>query len=168
MPAEFPEEVPEEARGDIPVSLASNPPPGARPGFTGGILAFFVRLFQRRHPGNFDFEVGPWQSPDVNITAFRGNNPPRPLTNNSCSKGILVYCYVFNRADKCTFAGQLAAVQQAIAMVSDYIRNDYRCTNPNCLQETGELVWFGIKCETTRPTGDSGAVLVRFRCVPEL
>ena len=153
--------------GDVPAA-DPNPPAGARPGPIGAILAFFVRLFQRKHPGGFDFEVGPWQSPDVNITGFPGNNPPRPLTNNSCSKGILVYCYAFNWADKCSFAGQLAALQDAIDQVSDYIKNNYRCTNPNCLQETGELVWFGIKCYRNRPTGDGAAVLVRFRCVPEL
>lgn len=132
------------------------------------VLGFLNRLFRKKHPGNFDFEAGSWRMPDVNITDYVGNNPPRPLTNNSCSESIYVYCYVFNRAPQCTFAGQMAALAQATDKVAVYIRDDYKCTNENCLQEIGELVWFGINCAKLPPTGDGGAVLVRFRCVPEL
>ncbi len=160
--------MPEELFAPVLQNPAIAAPPSAIGRLFELVLAFLNRFFGKKHPGNFDAEIGSWRLPDVNITDFTGNVPPRPLNNNSCSKHIYVYCYVFNRAAQCTFAGQMAALAQATGKVAEYIRDDYNCTNPNCLQEVGELVWFGFKCTRFAPTGDSAAVLVRFRCVPEL
>lgn len=125
------------------------------------------RIFGKRHPADFDAEYGSFEFPEVNITEGAGGNMPRPLINRSCKKGILVYCYVSNRTPKCSFVGQLAALQDAIGQVSQYLQNDYRCENECCLQEIGELVWFGFGCRRFE-TADYAAVLVRFRCIPEL
>ena len=147
-------------------------PPRATVGFATRLSEVFLgalnRLFRKRHPGNFDAEYGSWQAPDINITPGTGLNVPRPLINRGCKTGILVYCYVSNPTPRCSFLGQLAALNQAIDQVAAYLRDDYRCENRNCLQEVGELVWFGFGCSRVLGLSDYAGVLVRFRCVPEL
>ena len=130
------------------------------------VLSFLNRLFRKRHPGDFDHEFGSWQSPDVNLTA--GGNAPRPLVNRDCDKSILVYAFVSNPTPKCSLVGQLAALQQATDQVARYLRDNYRCENPDCLQEIGQTLWFGLDCGTFPGPADQGAVLVRFYCVTEL
>lgn len=131
------------------------------------IIGFLIRLFRRRHPGKFDFEVGSWRLPDVNLTQGIGVIVPRPLINRSCDKSILVYCFVSNPVAKCTLPGQFAALQQAIDQVAAYLRDHYHCENPNCLQEIAEPVWFGLDCGQFPGPADEGAVLVRFYCTIE-
>ena len=160
--------MPDELFAPILQNPAIAAPPSAIGRLFEPIREFLNRFFGKKHPGYFDVEIGSCRLPDVNITNFVGNVPPRPLNNNSCTKHIYVYCYVFNRAPQCTFAVQMAALAQATGKGAEYIRDDYNCTNENFLQEVGDLVWFGFKCAKLAPVGDGAAVLVRFRCVPEL
>jgi hypothetical protein len=131
-------------------------------------LRLLNRLIRKRHPAGFDFEVGSFEFPDVNITRGAGGNMPRPLISRDCDKGVLVYCFVSNPTDRCSFLGQLIALFQAIDQVAQYLRDEFQCKNPCCLQEAGELVWFGLDCGRATGPSDDAAVLVRFRCIPEL
>ena len=152
--------------------LKQNPPNRSSAGFLTLLFevlwAFLSRLFAGKHPGNFDAEFGSWSLPDFNLTPGTTSPAPRPLINTDCDKSYLIYCFVSVPTQRCTLAGQLAALQQAINQVAQYMRNEFRCEDPDCLQETGDLVWIGLHCNRLIQTADEAAVLVRFRCIPEL
>ena len=150
--------------------LKQDPPDRSSTGFltllVEVIRAFLSRLFGKKHPGNFDAEFGSWAAPDFILTPVSSRPAPRPLINRDCDKTYLIYKFVSVPTERCTLPGQLAALQQAIDQVSQYLRNEFRCENPDCLQETGDLIWVGLSCETAPGPEDQGAVLVRFRCIP--
>ena len=124
------------------------------------------RFFAPKHPANFQVEFGSWQDPDFNLNPHSSRQPPRPLINRNCDTTYLIYNCVFETAPRCTLVGQLLALQTAIDEVAQFMRDEFRCEDPHCLQETGEPVWIGLDC-AQNPTCNIGAILVRFRCVPE-
>ena len=156
--------------GDALLQLKRDPPLRGNLGFIGLLILRFriilSRFFAPKHPGNFDIEFGPWQDPDYNLVPGATRPPPRPLINRDCDTTYLVYTCVFLPAERCTLAGQLIALQNAINEVAQYMRDQFRCEDPNCLQETGEPVWIGLDCGRD-PATNIAAILVRFRCVPE-
>ena len=141
--------------------LKQNPPDRSSTGFLTLLVevvrAFLSLLFGNKHPGDFDAEFGSWVAPDFNLILGSSSPAPRPLINRDCDKTFLIYNFVSVPTERCTLPGQLAALQQAIDQVSQYLRNEFRCENPDCLQETGDLIWVGLDCETVSGPADQGA-----------
>ncbi len=155
---------------DALLQVKRDPPLRGNLGFVGLLVLrlriILTRFFAPKHPGNFDVEFGTWLDPDYNLVPNATTPPPRPLVNKDCDTTYLVYNCVFLPAARCTFAGQLIALQQATNEVAQFLRDQFRCEDPDCLQETGETVWIGLDCSKD-PVFDIAAILVRFRCVPE-
>lgn len=156
--------------GDALLQVKRDPPLGGKLGFIGLLVLrlriILTRFFAPKHPAGFDVEVGTWLDPDYNLVPNTRRAPPRPLINRNCDTTYLIYNCVFQPAERCTFVGQLLALQSATNEVAQYMRDEFRCEDPHCLQETGETVWIGLDCSKD-PVFNIAAVLVRFRCVPE-
>ena len=155
---------------DALLQLKRDPPLRGNLGFIGLLVLrlriILARFFAPKSPGGFDHEFGTWLDPDFNLNPHSARQPPRPLVNKDCDTTYLVYNCIITIVERCTLLGQLIALQQAINEVAQYMRDQFRCEDPHCLQETGETVWIGLGC-SRNPTTVEAAILVRFRCVPE-
>lgn len=128
---------------------------------------FLLRLFGKKHPGDFDEEFGDWQMPRYNVTPGSRFPPPQPLNINDCEQGVLIYSAVVNIVDVCTPLEKAAALAQADGALLTFFQNNFQCTNPNCIRKEAPLVWMGTDCHTD-PTTAVGAVMRRFQCRVEL
>ena len=146
------------------------PPDRSTVGFVtlllGALRAFLSRFFAGKNPVGFDQEFGSWQFPDIILSTESSRPPPRPLIFRDCRRTVLVYCFVAIPTARCTLPGQLAALGQAAGMVFQYLRDEFRCENPDCPEENGEPVWVGLKCSAG--PSDGAAILVRFSCLPKV
>ena len=135
--------------------------------FLVAIARFLLRLFAKKHPGNFDEEFGSWEMPQYNVTPHSNYPPPKPLMINDCEKGILIYSAVVNNVQACTPMEKAAAMSQADGALLTFFQNHFQCRNPNCIRKEAPLVWMGMHCGTN-PTTATGAVMRRFQCRVEL
>jgi hypothetical protein len=132
------------------------------------LLLPFGRFFALKSPLNFDDEGGTWAEPDIVLNQDPDSPaPPRPLVNNDCEKSHVIYSVVVNPVADCDFFAKLVGLADAARQALKYFEDDFKCQDKDCPKKVAEIVWTGMSCSKD-PVCVFAAVLVRFKCVPDL